>query len=71
MPGVTNYPHRKAVSVAACLLSGQEGISIQRWVVSAYLKPLPCREIAKGKDTQDSHNAQHGCSHKRIVKPLE
>ncbi len=38
---------------------------------SILLEPLPCREIAEGKDTQDSHNAQHGCSHKRIVKPLE
>ena len=35
------------------------------------LEPLSCRKIAEGKDTKDSHNAQHGCPRKRIVKPLE
>ena len=35
------------------------------------LEPLSCRKIAEGKNTKDSYNAQHGCSRKRIVKPLE
>ena len=62
---------RYALSMAPTFVQVSRAAHTQRWVVSACLEPLSCREIAEGQDTKDSHNAQHGCPSKRIVKPLE
>ncbi len=62
---------RYALSMAPTFVQVSRAAHTQRWVVSACLEPLSCRKIAEGKDTKDSHNAQHGCPSKRIVKPLE
>lgn len=62
---------RYALSMAPTFVQASRGAHTQRWVVSACLEPLSCREIAERKDTKDSHNAQHGCPSKRVVKPLE
>ena len=60
---------------ARCTLRYVEPLSDARTPLedffSILLEPLSCREIAEGQDTKDSHNAQHGCPSKRIVKPLE
>ena len=62
---------RYALSMAPTFVQVSRAAHTQGWVVSACLEPLSCCEIAEGQDTKDSHNAQHGCPSKRIVKPLE
>ena len=59
-----------AVSVASCVLAGSRNRLRATKARTYRLEPLSYREIAEGKHTKDSHNAEYGCPSEWIVKPL-